>query len=66
MYQYGVIDWTRVLMNPMIIGKAKNPSGLSYYGQNADMRYTVIIVAACSNGKSRRSMANTNNRPKPG
>jgi len=46
MYQYGVIDWTRLLMNPMIIGKAKNPSGLSYYGQNADMRYTVIIVAA--------------------
>jgi hypothetical protein len=46
MYQYGVIDWTRLLMNPMIIGKAKNPSGLSYGGQNADMRYTVIIVAA--------------------
>lgn len=46
MYQYGVIDWTRLLMNPMIIGKVKNPSGLSYRGQNADMRYTVIIVAA--------------------
>ncbi len=45
MYQYGVIDWTRLLMNPMIIGKAKDPSGLSYYGQNVDMRYSVIIVA---------------------
>ncbi|MEN8006597.1 MAG: FlgD immunoglobulin-like domain containing protein [Candidatus Krumholzibacteriota bacterium] len=45
MYQYGVIDWTRLLMNPMIIGKVKNASGLSYYGQNVDMRYSVIIVA---------------------
>jgi|GEM_PF-3693473 len=45
MYQYGVIDWTRLLMNPMIIGKVRGPSGLSYSGQNVDMRYTVIIVA---------------------
>ncbi len=45
MYQYGVIDWTRLLMNPMIIGKAKDPSGLSYHGQNVDMRFSVIIVA---------------------
>jgi len=45
MYQYGVIDWTRLLMNPMIIGKTRESTGLSYYGQNVDMRFTVIIVA---------------------
>ncbi len=45
MYQYGVIDWTRLLMNPMIIGKTQNSTGLSYYGQNVDLRFTVIIVA---------------------
>jgi hypothetical protein len=45
MYQYYVIDWTRLLMNPMIIGKTQDPSGFSYYGQNVDMRFTVIIVA---------------------
>jgi len=45
MYQYGVIDWTRELMNPMIIGKTREPIGMSYYGQNVDMRFTVIIVA---------------------
>jgi hypothetical protein len=45
MYQYGVIDWTRLLMNPMIIGKTREDSGLSYYGQDVDMRFTVIIVA---------------------
>jgi hypothetical protein len=45
MYQYGVIDWTRLLMNPMIIGKTQDASGFSYYGQNIDMRFTVIIVA---------------------
>ena len=46
MYQYGVIDWTRLLMNPMVIGKTQGPTGLSYYGQKANMRFTVIIVAA--------------------
>lgn len=46
MYQYGVIDWTRLLMNPMIIGKVRDPNGFSFYGQNVDMRFTVIVVAA--------------------
>jgi hypothetical protein len=45
MYQYGVIDWTRRLMNPMIIGKTRDPSGFSFYGQNVDLRFTVIVVA---------------------
>ena len=45
MYQYEAIAWTRELMNPMIIGKTKSPTGYSYRDQSVNMRYSVIIVA---------------------
>jgi hypothetical protein len=45
MYQYDVIDWTRPLMNPMVIAKTQSPSGRSYGDQDVDMRYTAIVVA---------------------
>ena len=45
MYQYDVIDWTRELMNPMVIGKTYSPIGTAYADESIDMRFTAIIVA---------------------
>jgi len=44
-YQYNVIDWTRELMNPMVIAKVIDPYGHGYANQLVDMRFTVILVA---------------------